>query len=71
MLRIRMMKHLSKIAHVEVLPAYGTMLEMLRLRLDRPVVVFALISRVFAIAKVSLALVVGKVAKSPPPKATS
>jgi hypothetical protein len=42
---LRMMKHLAEIAHVEVLTAHGAMLEMLRLGLDRPVVVPHLPSR--------------------------
>lgn len=41
MLWFRVMKDLAKIAHVEILSAHWTMFEMLRLGLDRPVVVFA------------------------------
>ncbi|WP_287254808.1 hypothetical protein [Mesorhizobium sp.] len=39
-----MMKHLAKIALVEVLPADRTALKMLRLGLDRPVVIFTLVA---------------------------
>lgn len=46
------MKHLAKIAHVEILPADWAMLEMLRLGLDRPVVIFALVPRGFVVGAV-------------------
>jgi hypothetical protein len=44
-LRLGMMKHLAKIAIVEVLSTNGAMLEMLRLVLDWLVVVLVSISR--------------------------
>ena len=53
MLWLRMVKHLAEIAHVEILPAYGAMLEMFRLRLDWLVVVLASISRAFVVGPVS------------------
>lgn len=39
MLRLCMMKHLAEIVHVEILPAYRAVFEMLRLGLDWPVVI--------------------------------
>ncbi|WP_287188418.1 hypothetical protein, partial [Mesorhizobium sp.] len=53
MVRRRMMKHLAEIAHLEILPAHWTMLEMLCLRFNRPVVALASTSRAFAVGQIS------------------
>jgi hypothetical protein len=52
MLGFGMMKHLAKVSHVEILSADGAMLEMLRLGLDRLVVISALEARAFVVGPI-------------------
>ncbi|WP_352641237.1 KTSC domain-containing protein [Mesorhizobium sp. M0520] len=49
MLGFGMMKDLAKIAHVEILPTHRAMLEMLRLGLERPIVISARVSSGFVV----------------------
>lgn len=53
MLWLSVMKHLTKIAHVEILSAHRAMLKMIRLGLDRPMVVVALVTGGFVVRTVS------------------